>query len=173
MVVARIGVAAVAVLAAEGERLLVVALDREHASLGEEGPDLFGVGPEAAEVAQAVDGLGAAAAGVLQQRGQGKVVVVDAAEDGDPGVGALDGNRILRAGSVGAQRRRALLRGEAQARAGGGLAEQGEGHQLLAPGGHAAVSGQLGPGVAFLLGDIPGRPVGHGVAFPQVRQLTP
>jgi hypothetical protein len=74
VVVARVGVAAVAVLAPGGQRLLVVALERAHAALVEERPHLLRVRAEAAEVAQAVERLGAAAAGVLEQRGQRQVV---------------------------------------------------------------------------------------------------
>jgi hypothetical protein len=94
VVVPRVGVAAVAVLAAGGERLLVVALDGEDASLLQQRPDLFGIRPEGAEVAQAIDGLGAAPGRVLQERGQGEMVAVDAAEDRDPGVGAFDRSRV-------------------------------------------------------------------------------
>ena len=133
----------------------------EHAPLSEQRPDLLRIGAEAAQVAQAVDRLGAPPGGVLQQLQESQVVVVDAAEDGDARVRTLDRRGIVQPGRVGAQGRLALSGSQPQAGPGGGLAEVADGDQLLPPGRHAAVGGELGPRLARLLVEILGRTVGH------------
>ncbi len=169
MVVARVGVAAVAVLAARRQGLLVVALDRQHPALLEERPDLVGVGAEAAEVAQAVERFGAAARGVVEERCERVGVVVDAAEDGDLRVGAFDRRRVLARGAVAAHLGPALVGAEGAPVAARRAAELGQRHELLAPGRHAAVGGELGAlGGAARLGVVVFRR-----ALAHVLQLTP
>ena len=146
MVVARIGVAAVAVLAAAGQGLLVVALDRAHAAGFEQRPDLLGVGSEAAEVTQAVERLGAARRRLLEQGAQGMVVVVDAAEHRDPGERPLDRCRVGAAAEILLDRPPALPGVQAAAMSLDRPAKLAEGDQLLAPGRHPPVGGQLGLG---------------------------
>src|SRR5215210_1074375 len=171
MVVARIGVAAVAVLAAGGERLLVIALDRPYVPLDEQGPDLLGIRAEAAEVAQAVDRLGSAAGGVLEQRAQAVVVVVDAAEDGDARPGALDLRRIREGRRVVADCRGPLRFREPLAGLGARAAELVQRNELLPPGGETAVERHPLPllEAAGLLGGF--ATARHGST--QVLQLTP
>jgi hypothetical protein len=94
MVVAGVGIAAVAVLAAGGERFLVVALDRADVARFEQRPDLLRIRAEAAEVAQAVDRIDRSPRGLFEQRGEGEMVVVDPAEDEDAPVRPLDRSRI-------------------------------------------------------------------------------
>ena len=60
MIVARIGVAALAVREAIADRVVVIALDALDAVLLEQRTNTVGVGAESAKVAQAVNGLDAA-----------------------------------------------------------------------------------------------------------------
>ena len=83
MIVARVGVAAAAVRLALRERLVVVALDGEHARSAKKGKHAVGVRPEAAHVPEAEHGLDVTAPRVREHRLEGKGVAVDAAEDGD------------------------------------------------------------------------------------------
>ena len=80
VVVARIGVAAITVGGAGGERLLVVALDAANAALDEQLRDTIGMGAEGAEIAEEEGLVGAAAIDVAQRRHQRVVVGVDAAD---------------------------------------------------------------------------------------------
>jgi len=143
VVVPRIGISAVAILAAGGERLLVVPLDGAHTALDEQRPDLLRLGPEAAEIAKAVDRLGTAAGRVFQQRGEPEAVVVDASEDRDAAIRPFDRRRVWSRSGVGLDRRGPFFRAEAQARGGGGGAEVAQWDEPLAPGGEAAMRGQL------------------------------
>ena len=83
MVVARVGVAALAVGQAVADRMVIVALDALYAPVDEEWKDPIGMGPEGAEIAQAVASLDVSAPSVVQGGGEGQVIAVDAANDGD------------------------------------------------------------------------------------------
>jgi hypothetical protein len=83
VIVARVGVAALAVGEARADRVVVVALNAEDAVIAEQGEDAVRVRPERPEVAQAVDRVNSSPADVVQGRGEGEVIAVDAAEDGD------------------------------------------------------------------------------------------
>src|ERR1700674_3831060 len=105
MIVARVGIAAVAVLASGRQRLLVVALDGPHAAGEQQRPDPLRLGAEAAEVAQAVDRLRTAPRGVREHRGKRQVVAVDAAEDGHLTERSLDRGGVWERQPVVAARR--------------------------------------------------------------------
>ena len=188
MVVARVGVAAVAVVAPARQRLLVVPLDRAHPAFLEQAPDLLRTGPEGTQVAQAVERLDAARAGVFQQGAECDVVAVDTAEDRDARERTLDLDAVGRAvekpdalGPATAFVQQSTGRRD-------GFPEALERHQLLTPGGEAAVFDQVRRGVSGGLGGSAGRdPLGslrslgagagrfsRGVSGVfHVRQLTP
>src|SRR5262245_17738798 len=86
MVVARVGVAALAVAQAIADGVVVVALDALNVVFVQEGKDPVRVRTEGTQVAQAEARLRAAAAGVADGVFQCEVIAVDAAEDGDPAV---------------------------------------------------------------------------------------
>ncbi len=84
VVVSGVGVAAGAVVEAVADGVIVVALHHEEVlGVAKEGEDPVRVRAEAAHVAEAVDLVGAAAAGVVEGGLQAQVVIVDAAEEGD------------------------------------------------------------------------------------------
>ncbi len=104
MVVARVGVAAAAVGVAAADGHVVVAGDRLDAV--QEGPDGVAVGAEAAEVAQAVEALGAAGPGIIHKGAQRVGVGVDTAAGRDPH--SLEHN-VMRSDSDHAPPRLAIL----------------------------------------------------------------
>jgi len=83
VVVARVGVAAVAVGGARRHRLVVVAAHDADVVLAQQRKDAVGMRPESAEVTEAEDGLGVTPARVGQHGGQRLGVRVHTAEDGD------------------------------------------------------------------------------------------
>lgn len=83
VIVARVGVTAAPVRLAQRERLVVVALDGEHARLAKKGKHAVGMGSEAAHVPETEHGLDVAPARVRKHGLEGGGVAVDAAEDGD------------------------------------------------------------------------------------------
>ncbi len=87
LIVAGVAVAAPAVGVAPTDGNVVVAGDALDPALGEQRPQGVGLGPEAAQVAQAEDALAAPGPGVGQQGGQGVRVGVRPAEDGHAGAG--------------------------------------------------------------------------------------
>ena len=139
VIVARIGVPAVAVLAATRQRLLVVALDAPDPALLEQRPDLLRPGTEAAEIAETVHGLGTTSPRILQQRRQRKVVAVRAAEHGNPGVRPFDPGVVPIRGNESIDRTLSCCGVEPAPRAGRGAAELVEWNEPLPPGRLAAV----------------------------------
>src|SRR6267142_765193 len=95
------------------------------------------------------------------------MIVIDTAKDGDAREGTLDRSRIAGRRPVGLQGGRPFIRGEPSAGPGGRLVEVAERHQLLAPGRHSTVSGQLFPGLPLLLVEIPGWSIRHS-SVPQI-----
>ena len=83
MIVARVGVAAVAVDGGRRDRLVVVAAHDAHAVLAQQRKDPIGMRPEPAEVAEAEHGLRVTSARVGQHGRQRLGVRVHAAEHGD------------------------------------------------------------------------------------------
>jgi len=83
VVVARVGVAAAAVLVPAPDGHVVVAGDALHAGIDQQRPDGIALRPEAAEIAEAEELLAAPGAGVGQGRSQRVGVGVDASEGGD------------------------------------------------------------------------------------------
>ncbi len=83
MVVARIGVAALAIRQPIADGVIVIPLDAQHAVVAEERKHAVGMGPEGTKVAQAENGIDAPRLDTGQGHFQGQVIVVDAAQDGD------------------------------------------------------------------------------------------
>ena len=83
VVVAGIRVPAAAVRRSVGDGRVVVALNRHDAALTQQRDGAVGVRAEAADVAEAEDGLYAAGPSVVERRRQGRHVAVDTAEHRD------------------------------------------------------------------------------------------
>ena len=83
MVVARVGIAALAVVELVADRVVIVALDADDVVLAQEFEASIRPGAKATEVAQAVHGVDAPLARVVDGGGQGEVIAVNAAEAGD------------------------------------------------------------------------------------------
>jgi hypothetical protein len=81
MVVARIGVAAMTVGGARGERLFVIALDAFDTARDQQLRHAIGVRPERAEVAEEIGAIDAAPRDVVERGDQRVVVRIDAAEE--------------------------------------------------------------------------------------------
>ena len=84
VVVARIGVAALAVVESARDRIVVVPPHHADVMVDEEREDPVRVGAERPEVAEAVERVRPPGGGVLDRGRQRQVVAVDAPEDGDP-----------------------------------------------------------------------------------------
>src|SRR5437867_3885570 len=85
MVVARIGVAAVAIGRTAGEGLLVVSLNAADSTLDQQLGNTAGMRPERAEVPEEESGIGAAVVDVRQRRVQRLIVGVDATDQRESG----------------------------------------------------------------------------------------
>ena len=83
MVVARIGVAAVAVVGVGREGLLVVPLDAGDARLEKNGEDAVRVRAEGPEISEGVERVRSPVARALDRGFEGACVAVDAAEEGE------------------------------------------------------------------------------------------
>jgi hypothetical protein len=143
MVVPGIGITTVAVFPTAGQGLFVVALERRDLASAKQRPDLLWRGPEPTQIAEAVDSLGAVIVCPLQQSLESEVVAVDAAEHHDPGIGALDSNRVLFSSQMVLPLCPTLSSGEYSPRLLSCLAKSLERHKALAPGSHPEVLGQL------------------------------
>ncbi len=84
LVVARVAVAATAVVVAPADGHVVVAGDALHAVVDQQRPHCVGLGSETAQIAQAEQALTASAPGVVEEGAQGVGVRVHAAADPDP-----------------------------------------------------------------------------------------
>ena len=83
MVVARVGVTALAIGQIITDRMVVIALDALDVSFTEQRHDPVRMWTEGAQVAEAEASIHAAPANVAQGRAQGKIVAVNPAKDGD------------------------------------------------------------------------------------------
>src|SRR5690242_16042303 len=89
MIVTGIGVTALAVGEPAGKGIVVIPLDALDAILAQERIDAVRMRAERTHVAQAVEAVSAAAAGIVNRRFQCQIVVVDAAEQGESFHGSL------------------------------------------------------------------------------------
>ena len=83
IIVARIGVATLAIVELVADRVVVVALDANNAPITQYFQAPIGVRPECATITQAIKLVDTPPLGVVAGGGQGEVVAVDAAEAGD------------------------------------------------------------------------------------------
>src|SRR5262249_24690119 len=84
MVVAWIGVAALAVGEIVADGMIGISLNALHAVFVKQGKDAVRMRAESTEIAEAIDGVHAAPANVPEGGVQGQVIAVHAPEDGDP-----------------------------------------------------------------------------------------
>ena len=83
MVIARIGVAALAVCPVVADRVIVIALDTGDTPVPQQREDAIRMGAKGTEVAETIKGFHAKPPCILQGRGQRKVVAINPAKDGD------------------------------------------------------------------------------------------
>src|SRR5205807_6549191 len=85
VVVARIGIAALTILQASGQGVVIVALDALHSCIPQKREDTVRIRPKGPKIAQAVNSIRASAFHVTQGRMQRTIITVDAAEECQPG----------------------------------------------------------------------------------------
>jgi len=83
MIVARVGVAALAIVKLVADRVVVVALDADDVAVAQEFEAAIRTGAKAAKIAKAVNGVDAPLPSVVERGREGEVVAIDAAEAGD------------------------------------------------------------------------------------------
>ncbi len=91
MVVARVGVAALAIVEFVADRVVVVALNADDIVVAQQFKAAIRVGAKAAEITQAVNVINATLARVVERGRQGEVIAINPAEAGDAVRGAVGG----------------------------------------------------------------------------------
>ena len=97
VVVAGVGVAALAVVQLVADRVVVVALDAVNIVVAQQLQAAIRIGAETAKVAQAIDRVDAASARVVDCGFQSEMIAVDAAETGDS---LLVGHAVIVRGAI-------------------------------------------------------------------------
>ena len=91
MIIARVGVAALAVVELVANRVVVVALDADDVVIAQEFEAAIRTRAKAAEVAEAIHGVNTPLTRIVDGSGQGEVIAINAAEAGDAVGGSHEG----------------------------------------------------------------------------------